>query len=160
MEGRRNLRKDWQAEQSHHLCFDRTTDYHYQPTLKTLCPQMLCCVWFVLSFPSLTENEYPERQIPQPHCRIRRDVSLKQNVCMLLHPPNIHPGRVWTRCKNKWVLKYCSYIQIITAQFHSPHNCSIIWKQAIWWHDKHKTSNSDCTDIHCSVAINTPNLRQ
>lgn len=121
---------------------------------------MLWCVWFVLSLPSLTENEYPERQIPQPHCRIRRDASLKQNVCMLFHPPNIHPGSVWTRCKNKWVLKYRSYIQIITAQFHSPHNCSIIWKQAIWWHDKYKTSNSDCTDIHCSVAINTPNLHQ
>lgn len=37
VEERRNLGRDWQAELSHHLCFDRTTDYHCQPTLKTLC---------------------------------------------------------------------------------------------------------------------------
>lgn len=44
--------EDWrerQAELSHHLCFVRKTDYHSQPTLKTLYPQILGCVRFVFS---------------------------------------------------------------------------------------------------------------
>lgn len=155
-EGRRNLGKDWQAELSHHLCFDRTTDYHCQPTLKTLCPQML----FVFSFPQVLLKMNTQRRDRSLSHTTGWEAPLKQNVCVLLHPPKIHPGNAWTRCKNKWILKYRSYIQIITAWFHSPHNCCIIWKQAIWGHDKCKMSNSDCTDIHCSVAINTPYLCQ
>lgn len=117
--------------------------------------------WFVFSFPSFTENEMNTwRKDRSLSHTTGWEASLKQDVSVLFHPPNIHPNSVWTRCKNKWVLKYHSYIQIITAQFHSPHNCCIIWKQAIWGHDKCKTSNSDCTDIHCSVAINTPYLCQ
>lgn len=88
-----------------------------------------------------------------------REASLKQNVRKLLHSSNIHPCSIWMRC-NDWTLKYCSYIQIITAWFHSPHNLNTIWKQALWWHDKYKMSDSGCTDIHSSVAINTPNLCQ
>ena len=120
---------------------------------------VLCSVCLLLSN-RLTKSKYPEEtQLNQPHWRMGREASLKQKACMLFHPPNIHPGSIWTRC-GEWTLRYHSYIQIITAEFHSPHKCFIMWKQAIRWYDKYKMSAPSCTDIHCSVSINTPNLCQ